>query len=63
MPYSSLKSALKVAGVAATLLTIGTVFSADLASQSAEAPTPTFRAEVEYVEVDALVADEQGRFV
>lgn len=26
-------------------------------------PTPTFKAEVEYVEVDALVTDEQGRFV
>jgi VWFA-related protein len=28
-----------------------------------QAPTPTFKTEVEYVEVDALVTDEQGRFV
>jgi VWFA-related protein len=26
-------------------------------------PTPTFKTEVEYVEVDAVVTDEQGRFV
>lgn len=46
------------------LLVIGTVaLSVDVASQSATAPTPTFRAQVEYVEVDALVTDEQGRFV
>ena len=37
--------------------------SVSLASQSADPPLPTFRAEVEYVEVDALVTDEQGRFV
>jgi len=55
--------ALKVARVAATLFTIGTALSADLASQSPDALTPTFRAEVEYVEVDALVTNEQGRFV
>ena len=29
----------------------------------ADADTPTFRAEIEYVEVDALVTDEEGRFV
>jgi VWFA-related protein len=46
------------------LLAIGTVaLSVDVASQSATAPIPTFRAQVEYVEVDALVTDEQGRFV
>ena len=52
--------------VAAVLLTIGTALSVGLASQSpqsASPPVPTFRAEVEYVEVDALVTDEQGRFV
>src|SRR5712671_4861580 len=26
-------------------------------------PTPTFKAQVEYVEVDALVTDQQGQFV
>jgi VWFA-related protein len=54
---------LKVAGFAAMLFTIGMVLSVGLASQSADPPMPTFRAEVEYVEVDALVTDEQGRFV
>ena len=54
---------LKVARIAGALFTIGTALSADLWSQSADAPTPTFRAEVEYVEVDARVTDEQGRFV
>jgi VWFA-related protein len=57
--------ALKAAGAAATLFTIGTALSAapERAQQSAGVPTPTFRAEVEYVEVDALVTDAQGRFV
>lgn len=46
------------------LFVIGTVaLSVDVASQSATTPTPTFRAQVEYVEVDALVTDEQGRFI
>jgi VWFA-related protein len=55
-----------VSRAAAVLLTIGTALSVSLASQSAQTsspPIPTFRAEVEYVEVDALVTDEQGRFV
>ena len=39
------------------------VLPVNLASQSVGPPTPTFRAQVEYVEVDALVTDEQGRFV
>src|SRR5688500_9873855 len=46
------------------LLAIGmAVLPVNLASQSVGPPTPTFRAQVEYVEVDALVTDEQGRFV
>jgi VWFA-related protein len=53
----------KVTDFGATLLTIGTALSVSLASQSADPPLPTFRAEVEYVEVDALVTDDQGRFV
>ena len=48
---------------AVALFTIGTALSVSLASQSADPPVPTFRAEVEYVEVDALVTDDQGRFV
>ena len=31
--------------------------------QTSPNPTPTFKAQVEYVEVDALVTDEQGEFV
>lgn len=54
---------LKVAGVAASVFTIVTALSVILASQSVDPQRPTFRAEVEYVEVDALVTDEQGRFV
>lgn len=33
------------------------------AGQAQEPPTPTFKAEVEYVEVDALVTDRDGKFV
>ena len=53
---------LPITGFAAALSTIG-MLSADLGSQSGTTPTPTFRADVEYVEVDVLVADEQNRFV
>lgn len=48
------------------ILGIGAALSAGQISQSGSGqapPTPTFRAEVEYVEVDAIVTDEQGRFV
>ena len=54
---------LKIARFIAALFTIGMALSVGLASQSADPPIPTFRTEVEYVEVDALVTDEQGRFV
>ena len=54
---------LKVAGLAASVFSIGTALPVILASQSVDPQMPTFRAEVEYVEVDALVTDEQGRFV
>ena len=53
---------LKIAGPVIVLLTIGTVQSSRVSSQTTP-PTPTFRTDVEYVEVDALVTDEQGRFV
>jgi len=48
---------------AVLFLAIGAGLSASVASQTTSPPIPTFRAEVEYVEVDALVTDEQGRFV
>ena len=57
---------LRIARLAAVLLTIGTALPVNLESQSSQStspPIPTFRAEIEYVEVDALVTDEQGRFV
>jgi VWFA-related protein len=49
--------------LAALLAVLGGVA---LVAQSPQAPapsTPTFKAQVEYVEVDALVTDQQGRFV
>ncbi len=57
---------LRIAGPVAVLLTIGAVHPVSVSSQSTQStipPTPTFRADVEYVEVDALVTDERGRFV
>src|SRR5687768_13370051 len=47
----------------ALLVATGAAVSAALAFQATSPPTPTFRSDVEYVEVDALVTDEQGRFV
>jgi VWFA-related protein len=47
----------------AVVLALAASFAVTLASQLAPPPTPTFRTDVEYVEVDALVSDEQGRFV
>jgi VWFA-related protein len=52
--------------VAAVLLTLAAVWTVRAQSQPGSPqtiPTPTFRAEVEYVEVDALATDGQGRFV
>lgn len=51
---------MRLTGVTALVLASGA-----LAAGQAPAPpqTPTFRAEVEYVEVDALVTDAQGNFV
>jgi VWFA-related protein len=47
----------------AVMLAMAASIAVTLASQLASPPTPTFRTDVEYVEVDALVTDEQGRFV
>ena len=55
-------------------ITLGAVFialagSGLLAGQAPQSPSPdtapgpTFRTQIEYVEVDALVADQQGNFV
>jgi len=49
----------RLAGILALVLTGGAL----VAGQSGPSQTPTFRAEVEYVEVDALVTDAEGRFV
>ncbi len=49
-----------------TALGLGTCLSVPLASQSPDQQSgqlPTFKAEVEYVEVDALVTDERGAVV
>lgn len=58
-----MKSRLRLALAGVIVLAIGAALSAGQTSQSQAPPTPTFKAEVEYVEVDALVTDEQGRFV
>jgi VWFA-related protein len=50
----------------AAILAAGVAFTSGASSQTPaqqSIPTPTFRAEVEYVEVDVLVTDAQGRFV
>ena len=49
----------------AAFVIIGSAVWAAQPSQSTgpQTPTPTFKAEVEYVEVDALVVDERGNFV
>lgn len=44
-------------------LLAGIVLSAGQAAQSAPPQTPTFKVQVDYVEVDVLVTDQQGRFV
>ena len=50
-----------VAGLFALLA--GIVLSAGQAAQPAPPQTPTFKVQVDYVEVDVLVTDQQGRFV
>jgi VWFA-related protein len=52
--------------VVVTVLAVGSALSAGQTTRPVSPqtpPTPTFKAEVEYVEVDALVTDEQGRFL
>ena len=44
-------------------LLAGIALSAGQAPQSAPPQTPTFKVQVDYVEVDVLVTDQQGRFV
>ena len=49
-----------------TAVTLGAFLAVPLASQSPDAPPgqpPTFKAEIEYVEVDALVTDQSGAVV
>ncbi len=67
-----MKNKLVVVAIAALLLTAVTLASQAPGTQTAtskpeaqkpEQPAVTFRAEVNYVEVDARVVDEQGRFV
>ena len=52
--------------IAVLVLALGLAASAghrSAASRAQTQPSPTFKAEVEYIEVDALVTDAQGRFV
>jgi VWFA-related protein len=45
------------------LLFTGPALIAGQSTQAPSAPIPTFKAQVEYVEVDALVTDQRGQFV
>ncbi len=56
-----MKNRITFAGLFALLACI--VLSAGQAAQSAPPQTPTFKVQVDYVEVDVLVTDQQGRFV
>ena len=56
-----MKCRITFAGLFALLACIA--LSAGQAAQSAPPQTPTFKVQVDYVEVDALVTDQQGRFV
>ena len=56
-----MKHRIMFAGLFALLA--GIVLSAGQAAQSAPPQTPTFKVQVDYVEVDVLVTDQQGRFV
>jgi VWFA-related protein len=55
----------KITPAALLAVLTGTVLTAGQAPQppAPQTSTPTFKAQVEYVEVDALVQDEQGNFV
>jgi VWFA-related protein len=54
---------LRTKAAALAMLLAGTALSAGQLAQPPTAQTPTFKAQVEYVEVDALVTDQQGNFV
>jgi VWFA-related protein len=56
-----MKRSFRLAGLLA--LASGAVLNAGQAPQPAAPQTPTFKVEVEYVDVDVLVTDQQGRFV
>jgi VWFA-related protein len=58
-----MKSTLKVAAVLSLLAGAALLAGQDQQPAGVQAPTPTFKSQVEYVEVDALVVDQQGNFV
>ena len=54
----------RVVTVAVAVLAMGAAVLSQVSTpDGVQAPTPTFKAEVEYVEVDALVTDDSGQFV
>jgi VWFA-related protein len=61
--FTAMKSTMKVAAVLSLLAGAALLASQDQQSAAVQAPTPTFKSQVEYVEVDALVMDQQGNFV
>jgi len=57
---------MRVSSRLVTTVTLGAFLAVPLASQSPDAPSgqlPTFKAEFEYVEVDAMVTDQRGAVV
>src|ERR1051325_6736216 len=58
----AMKSTIKV-GALLCVLAGAALLAQDQAPAPVQAPTPTFKSQVEYVEVDALVTDQQGNFV
>lgn len=58
-----MKSTMKVGAVLSVLAGAALTAAQGQQPAAAQSPTPTFKSQVEYVEVDALVMDQQGNFV
>src|SRR5499433_3679007 len=58
-----MKSTMKVAALLSVLASAALVAGQEQPPAAVQGPTPTFKSQVEYVEVDALVTDQQGNFV
>jgi VWFA-related protein len=56
-------STMKIGVVLSVLAGAALIAAQDQQTAAVQSPTPTFKSQVEYVEVDALVMDQQGNFV